>query len=168
MRNINKNFWKSGNNFKERSISENKINYFNQTQSFFKKKDKNIDTISNLKINPSNKTSQNIKKIINYFDSKQNNNILKNSNNGNISRNTNNNNSLNNGMNTKMNFFRQKDNSKIKNHDIEKSTYFSDMPKNKINQINNFISTNNACITSPNCNNSNIIKIKKVSKDNKN
>ena len=50
MKNMNKNFWKSGNNFNERSISENKINYFNQTQSFFKKKDKNIDTISNLKI----------------------------------------------------------------------------------------------------------------------
>ena len=177
MKNMNKNFWKSGNNFNERSISENRINYFNQTQSFFKKKDKNIDTISNLKINPSNKTSQNIKNIITkkkdinsiyYFDSKQNNNILKNTNNGNISRNTNSNHSLKNGINTKMSFYKQKNDSKIRNHDIEKSTYFSDKSKNKINQINNFLSTNNACITSPNSNNSNISKIKKVSKDNKN
>ena len=174
MKNMNKNFWKSGSNFNERSVSENKINYFNQTQSFFKKKDNNIDTISNLKINPSNKTSQNIKNIIKkkkdinniyYFDAKQNNNTLKNSNNGNISRNTNSNNSLKNGMNTKINFYNQRNQSKINNHDIEKSTYFSDISKNKINQINNIVSSNNACITSPNCNNN---KIKKVSKDNKN
>ena len=177
MKNMNKNFWKSGNNFNERSISENKINYFNQTQSFFKKKDKNIDTISNLKINPSNKTSQNIKNIIKkkkdinniyYFDSKQNNNIVKNSKNGNVSRNTNSNNSIKSGINSKMSFYKQKNNSKRENNDIEKSTYFSDLSKNKINQINNFISTSNTCITSPNCNNSNICKIKKVSKDNNN
>ena len=177
MKNMNKNFWKSGNNFNERSISENKINYFNQTQSFFKKKDKNIDTISNLKINPSNKTSQNIKNIIKkkkdinniyYFDSKQNNNIVKNSKNGNVSRNTNSNNSIKSGINSKMSFYKQKNNSKRENNDIEKSTYFSDLSKNKINQINNFISTSNTCITSSNCNNSNICKIKKVSKDNNN
>ena len=56
--NMNKSSWNPGNHFNERNISENKINYFNQTQSFFLKY-KYIDTISNLKLNPSNKTSQN-------------------------------------------------------------------------------------------------------------
>ena len=174
---MNKNSWKPVNNFNERSISENKFNTFNQTQSFFKKKDKNIDTISNLKINPSNKTSRNIKSIITrkndinniyYFDGKQSNNMLKHSNNENISRNTNSNNSLKSGMNTKMSFYDQKNKSKTKNYEMGKTTYFSDRPNNNINQINNIVSSKDACITSPNCNNSNICKIKKDSKVNKN
>ena len=177
MRNMNKNNWNPGNHFNERSVSENKINNFNQTQSFFKKKDRNIDTISNLKINPSNKTSQNIKNIIKrkndinsiyYFDAKQNNNVLKHSNNENVSRNTNNNSSLKNGINTKMSFYDKKNKSKTKNNEIGKNTYFSEMHKNKVNKINTIVNVNDACVTSPNCNNSNITKIKKDSKENKN
>ena len=170
IRNLNKKSYEPNNNFNDRSVSENKMNNFNRTQVFFKKKEKNI---SNMKINRVNKIIKTYKNEIQnnnnindiyFFDNNENKNILKKSVNDNISsRNESIKNTINSGIDSRKSFYDEKN--KKNNYQIGKNTYVSDRHKNTINQINNIICANNACTTSPNSNNS---RFKKDSNNNKN
>ena len=173
MNNINKRNCQINNNFNERKFSENKINNFNLTQTFFKKSEKNNDCISNLKGNRINKYSTIIKREnkneidndvddVHFFD----NNNMKNTINGNIScKNTKCNSPLKVSVKSKKNYH-ERNNNQI--YDSGKNTYYAEMNKNEINQINNIININNTCSTSPNVQNNNYFKFNRGSIEEKN
>ena len=168
----------------ERSFSENNNDKFNQTQTILKKKVKNNNSNSkkipiNNCIYKSNNNFKNGKKNtidFNYIYMKEKNEFMleqnKRNKNGSIScRNTNNHSSVKSGsnsvMNTKNNFYNGKNKSQNYQNITNKNTFYPEMNKNTINQINNIICVNNNnCTTSPNFNgmNNNIKKNFNMSK----
>ena len=175
-RNTNNKISMVDNHFNERSFSENKSKNFNKTYTFLKKKEKTNNDISYLRVNPLNKNSKLIKHESN--DNKSNNHKIypnqkrestyKASNNENISsRNTNSNSSLKSVMNSKKSWYDERN--KKQNFITGKNTYFSELNKNSINQLNKIINENNVCTTSPNSNNnSKINENRKIKYSNKN
>ena len=143
-------------NFNDRSLSENKISNFFQTHSFFNIKEKNDENISNLKVKKNNRFNtiiqkenkgKNIPNDMHYFD----NNKVKVFSNENISsRNTNSNSSVKSGINNKKSFNEERN--RKSNFAQGKKPFYSEINKNEINQINNFLSKNNTFSTTPNNN----------------
>ena len=149
--NLNQKSCEPKNNFNDRNSSENKMNNMNQTQSFFKKKENKNNNIYNLKVNRNNKFDNILKnenqnnKVddIHFFDNKD----MKFTINDNISnRNTNSNSSVKISNNSKRSHNQRNIKQNCKNG---QKTYYSNMNKNEINQINNII-LNNACSTASN------------------
>ena len=155
--NLFKNYFEkknSANNFNDRSISDHKINNFSLTYTFFNKKEKNIDNISNLKINQAytnntkinneNKSKNEINNIY-FFDNK----TTKEVNNENISsRNTNSNSAIKSGFNIKKNFHDERN--RKQNFKQGKNKYNAETQKNEIKQIDYVFSNNNTCSKTPN------------------
>ena len=139
--------------FNDVNLSKNKINNFFQTHSFFKKKGKNINNISNLKIKRLNKYNNIIKKENNnnyenndiyIFDNKK---INKYFHNENIStKNTNSRSSIKSGYIGKKSIYEDKN---------KNANYQFGRHKSEINQINDIISMNYKCSTTPNIKNTN-------------
>ena len=168
-RNTNNKMSMIDNHINERSFSENKTKNFNKTYTFLKKKEKNNNDLSYLRVNPSNKNTKLIKHVSknkeindNNINTNNNNNKIypnqirestyRASNNENISsRNTNSNSSLKSAINSKKSWYDERN--KKQNFMTGKSTYFSEFNKNSINQLNKIVNENNACTTSPNSNN---------------
>ena len=155
MNNNNKKSFESKIN--DRSLSENKINNFFQTSSFFKKKEKNNENITNLKINQTNafgtivnnknKNDINYANDIHFFDNKKskvyNNELIS-------SRNSNSNSTVKSDFNSKKSICAEM--KKKKNSQQGKNKFYEEIHKNEIKQINNILSKNSICSTTPNNN----------------
>ena len=162
-RNTNNKMSMINNNFNERSFSENRMNNFNKTYTFLKKKEiNNNNETSYLRVNPLNKNNKvigNKNKNMNgnntIYPNQKNETIYKASNNENISsRNSNSNSSLKSVINSKKSFYDERN--KKQNFISGKRAYLSEYNKNKNsinNQNNKAVNENNACTTSPNSNN---------------